>query len=100
VDVCTAHLNARSAAERAGNDAQCRELAAVLARRRTVIFGGDVNRRAPCAPRGLWIRTDSAAHQAAGIQHVYGARALGSPAAQVRPAGHTDHDALLVRARR
>src|SRR5918997_1097442 len=48
VDVCTAHLNTRSTIEIAGNDAQCAELAALLARRasaRTVLFGGDVNRR-------------------------------------------------------
>src|SRR4051812_47746401 len=33
VDVCTAHLNTRSAVEVAGNDAQCAELQALLARR-------------------------------------------------------------------
>lgn len=101
VDVCTAHLNTRSATEVAGNDAQCVELAALLARRaatRTVIFGGDVNRRRPCAPRGLWTRTDGAAAQAAGLQHVYGSAALRSPSAEVVPATHTDHDVLLVRA--
>jgi endonuclease/exonuclease/phosphatase family metal-dependent hydrolase len=102
VDVCTAHLAARSPVERPANDAQCAELKALLARRaatRTVIFGGDVNRRAPCAPHALWIRTDASAHQAAGIQHVYGTRAFGSPAARVLPAAHTDHDVLVVRAR-
>src|SRR5919106_4059379 len=55
VDVCTAHLNTRSSIEVAGNDAQCVELAALLARRasaRTVTFGGDVNRRHSCAPAG------------------------------------------------
>jgi len=101
VDVCTAHLAARSGVERPANDAQCGELKALLARRaaaHTVIFGGDVNRRAPCAPRGLWVRTDAAAHQARGIQHVYGSRALGSPAVEVLPAAHTDHDVLVVRA--
>ena len=103
VDVCTAHLAARSPVERPGNDAQCAELAALLARRaaaRTVIFGGDVNRRAACAPAGLWVRTDASARQAPGIQHVYGSRGLGSPSAQVLPATHTDHDVLLVRAHR
>ena len=53
VDVCTAHLAVRSASGAAANDAQCAELAAVLARRavtRTVIFGGDVNRGRACAP--------------------------------------------------
>jgi endonuclease/exonuclease/phosphatase family metal-dependent hydrolase len=101
VDVCTAHLNTRSPIEIAGNEAQCAELAALLARRasaRTVIFGGDVNRRSPCAPDGLWIRTDRSAGQAPGIQHVYGSRALRSPSAEVVPAKRSDHDFLLVRA--
>ena len=102
VDVCTAHLNTRSPVEIAGNDAQCIELGALLERRaaaRTVVFGGDVNRRDSCAPAGLWTRTDSSAGQAAGIQHVYGSGALGSPSAEVLPAAHTDHDFLLVQAR-
>jgi len=101
VDVCTAHLNTRSSVEVAGNDAQCGELAVLLARRaarRTVIFGGDVNRRASCAPDGFWTRTDSSAAQDAGLQQVYGTGALRSPAAEVVPATHTDHDILLVRA--
>jgi endonuclease/exonuclease/phosphatase family metal-dependent hydrolase len=100
VDVCTAHLNTRTPVEVAGNDAQCVELAALLARRtaaRTVIFGGDVNRRRSCAPRGLWTRTDRSAHQAPGLQHVYGSAALRSPSAEVLPGTHTDHDVLLVR---
>ena len=102
VDVCTAHLNTRSSAEVAGNDAQCVELAAVLAGRaaaRTVIFGGDVNRRRACAPDGFWTRTDAAARQDPGLQHVYGSGALHSPSVAVVPAAHTDHDVLLVRAR-
>ena len=101
VDVCTAHLNTRSTIEVAGNDAQCVELAALLARRasaRTVTFGGDVNRRRPCAPDGVWTRTDRSADQAPGLQHVYGSGTLRSPSAEVVPAKHTDHDALLVRA--
>jgi endonuclease/exonuclease/phosphatase family metal-dependent hydrolase len=101
VDVCTAHLNTRTPIEVAGNDAQCVELAALLARRaaaRTVIFGGDVNRRQSCAPAGLWARTDGSAEQAPGLQHVYGGGALRSPSAEVMPAAHTDHDVLLVRA--
>jgi hypothetical protein len=101
VDVCTAHLNTRSAVEVAGNDAQCRELAALLARRaskRVAIFGGDVNRRDTCAPNGDWIRTDRSADQAPGLQHVYGSGGLCSPAAEVLPATHTDHDVLFVRA--
>jgi endonuclease/exonuclease/phosphatase family metal-dependent hydrolase len=103
VDVCTAHLNTRSTVEVAGNDAQCAELAALLARRsaaRTVTFGGDVNRRASCAPDGIWTRTDRSADQAPGLQHVYGSGALRSPAAEVVAATHTDHDILLVHARR
>ena len=101
VDVCTAHLNTRSPIEIAGNDAQCAELAALLARRasaRPVIFGGDVNRRRPCAPDGVWTRTDRSAGQAPGLQHVYGSAALRSPSGQVVPAKHSDHDVLLVRA--
>jgi hypothetical protein len=101
VDVCTAHLNTRTTIEVAGNDAQCAELAALLARRAaagTVTFGGDVNRRHSCAPAGLWTRTDRSAEQAPGIQHVYGSGALRSPSAEVVPATHTDHDVLLVRA--
>jgi endonuclease/exonuclease/phosphatase family metal-dependent hydrolase len=102
VDVCTAHLNTRSPIEVAGNDEQCVELAALLARRaaaRTVTFGGDVNRRRSCAPAGVWTRTDGSAEQAPGLQHVYGSAALRSPAAKVVPATHSDHDVLLVRAR-
>ena len=101
VDVCTAHLATRSPAEVAGNDAQCAELAAVLERRaatRTVIFGGDVNRRRACAPERAWIRTDGRAGQAAGLQGVYGNGALRLSAAEVVSATHTDHDVLLVRA--
>jgi endonuclease/exonuclease/phosphatase family metal-dependent hydrolase len=102
VDVCTAHLNTRSAVEVTGNDGQCAELAALLARRaaaRAVAFGGDVNRRGSCAPGGAWTRRDSSAAQAPGIQHVYGSDALRSPSAEVVPVAHSDHDALLVRAR-
>ena len=101
VGVCTAHLNTRSSVEVAGNDAQCAELATLLARRaadRTLIFGGDVNRRQSCAPDGFWTRTDRSAHQAPGLQHVYGSGPFRSPSAEVVPAAHSDHDALLVRA--
>jgi hypothetical protein len=101
VDVCTAHLATRSTVESPGNDAQCAELAALLERRaatRTVIFGGDVNRRHACAPDGGWTRTDRSADQAPGLQGVYGNGALRSPSAVVLPAAYTDHDVLLVRA--
>jgi len=103
IDVCTAHLNTRAANEVAGNEAECAELKVVLARHaaaRPVVFGGDVNRRRSCAPRGAWTRTDHAARQAPGIQHVYGSRKLRSPTAEVLPARHTDHDFLLVHAER
>jgi endonuclease/exonuclease/phosphatase family metal-dependent hydrolase len=102
LDVCTAHLNTRSRVEIGGNDAQCVELAALLARRasgRTVIFGGDVNRRRSCAPEGFWTRGDRSARQAPGLQHAYGSGALRAPTAKVLAAAHTDHDVLLVRAR-
>jgi endonuclease/exonuclease/phosphatase family metal-dependent hydrolase len=98
VDVCTAHLATRSTA----NDLQCAELTALLDRRaatRTVIFGGDVNRRGGCAPERAWTRTDGPADQAPGLQSAYGIGALHAPSAQVLPARHTDHDFLVVRAR-
>lgn len=103
VDVCTAHLSTRrTGAAAATNDAQCAEVSALLARRAatgTVAFGGDVNRVGSCAPRGLWTRTDGAADQAPGVQHVYGSgEALHSPVAQVLPTRLSDHDVLLVRA--
>jgi endonuclease/exonuclease/phosphatase family metal-dependent hydrolase len=101
LDVCTAHLNTRATTELAGNDAQCAELTALLARRaaaRTVIFGGDVNRSPSCAPDGFWTGTDRSAGQAPGLQHVYGSGALRSPSVDVVSATHSDHDVLLVRA--
>jgi len=101
VDVCTAHLAVRSPSGAAVNDAQCRELAAVLERRavtRTVIFGGDVNRSRACAPGRAWTRNDGSAVQAPGLQCVSGDGALRLPSAEVVPAAHTDHDVLLVRA--
>ena len=102
IDVCTAHLATREPEEVAANGPQCAELTALLAGRavtRTVIFGGDLNRRPSCAPAGFWTRTDRSAHQKPGFQQVYGTGALRSPSAEVIPARHTDHDVLLVRAR-
>ncbi len=101
IDVCTAHLSERTPIEVAANDGQCNELKALLARRgatRSVIFGGDVNRRPSCAPPGFWTRTDRSATQTPGLQHVYGTGALSAPLVEVLPATHTDHDVLLVRA--
>jgi endonuclease/exonuclease/phosphatase family metal-dependent hydrolase len=102
VEVCTSHLASSAPAEVAANAPQCAELKALLARRaiaHTVIFGGDVNRRSSCAPRGFWTRTDGFARQDPGSQQVYGTSALRSPSPLVLPAKHTDHDVLLVRAR-
>ncbi|HEV7875162.1 MAG TPA: endonuclease/exonuclease/phosphatase family protein [Nocardioides sp.] len=104
LDVCTAHLGTRRTGTAAtANDAQCAELAALLARRataRTVAFGGDVNRLGSCAPDGFWTRSDASADQQAGVQHVYGTGgALRAPSAEVLPTRHSDHDALLVHAR-
>lgn len=99
IDVCTAHLATRASTEVAANDAQCAELAAVLAQRavtRTVIFGGDVNRSRACDSDRAWTRSDGAAEQAPGLQSVSGHGALRAPSAQVLPAAHTDHDVLLV----
>jgi endonuclease/exonuclease/phosphatase (EEP) superfamily protein YafD len=101
VDVCTAHLASPETDEVAANGPQCAELRSLLARlaaSRTVIFGGDLNRRSFCAPSGFWIRTDESARQDPGSQHVYGTGALRLPSALVLPATHTDHDVLLVRA--
>jgi hypothetical protein len=101
VDVCTGHLASHETVEVAANDPQCAELSALLAGRataRAVIFGGDVNRRQPCAPLGFWTRTDRAARQDPGLQQVYGTGALHSPSALVVAATHTDHDVLVVRA--
>ena len=101
IDVCTAHLSERIPIEVVANNGQCAELAVLLARRaatRTVIFGGDLNRRSPCAPAGFWTRTDTAAGQNPGLQQVYGTGVLRSPSAEVLPARHTDHDVLVVHA--
>lgn len=104
LDVCTSHLSTRrTPAAAATNDAQCAELAALLARRaatHTVVFGGDVNRLHLCTSEGVWARTDASADQSAGLQHVYGSGAtLRSPVTTVLAAEHSDHDVLLVRAR-
>ena len=102
-DVCTSHLASPDITEVAANQPQCAELRRVLARRAelgAVIFGGDVNRRGSCAPAGFWARSDASARQDPGSQQVYGVRAFRSPAVRVVPAVHTDHDVLLVSARR
>lgn len=101
IDVCTAHLASVQPDEIAANAPQCAELKSVLASRaatRTVIFGGDVNRRPSCAPHGFWTRADRSAGHDPGSQQVYGTAMLSSPSAKVVPARHTDHDVLLARA--
>jgi endonuclease/exonuclease/phosphatase family metal-dependent hydrolase len=100
-DVCTAHLETPyDDAAAAARDAQCAELADVLARRpsRAYVFGGDVNRRNSCAPPGAWARADGDAGQNAGIQHVYGSTDLRDPTADVLPSTFSDHEMLVVRA--
>ena len=98
-----AHLSNRGTVDaQAANDAQCAELASVLASYvgGATVFGGDVNRHESCAPAGWWTLTDAAASQAPGIQHVYGNERLASPTGTVVPAVHTDHDFLRADARR
>jgi endonuclease/exonuclease/phosphatase family metal-dependent hydrolase len=100
ISVCTAHLGTRESAEAiSANDAECAELRAVLARydgAGTTVFGGDVNRREPCAPDGMWTGGDTAAAQAPGIQHIYGSLSLHGPVARVSAATYTDHDFFLA----
>jgi endonuclease/exonuclease/phosphatase family metal-dependent hydrolase len=101
VDVCTAHLETPDSNRAdAANDAQCAELRRVLARRasRVVLFGGDLNRRNACAPRGSWSRTDAASDRLPGVQHIYGSPAFDDPVVRVRSWPFSDHDLLLVRA--
>ena len=84
------------------NEAQCRELADLLAHRKhrgPLLASGDMNRAEPCAPPGMWTRTDAAALQSAGLQHVYGNSWFADPVVRVEPMRSTDHDALVVTAR-
>jgi len=100
ITVCTAHLGTRGSVEaRRANDGECAELQGVLTRydrAGTTVFGGDVNRRAPCAPAAMWVTGDTAAGQVPGIQHVYGSTTLHDPVARVAAATYTDHDFLLT----
>jgi endonuclease/exonuclease/phosphatase family metal-dependent hydrolase len=103
ITVCTAHLGTRgSADERLANDGECAELQGVLARYdkiSTTVFGGDLNRRAPCAPATMWTKEDSAAPQVPGVQHIYGSDSLNRPSGNVQPATYTDHDFFLTTSR-
>ncbi|MGZ5400470.1 MAG: hypothetical protein ACXWDM_10695 [Nocardioides sp.] len=98
VTVCTAHLSTRdSTGQRAANDAECRELHDLLARRQQVgatVFGGDVNRQDTCAPATMWTSRDNEATQAAGIQHIYGSMPWDGSSPDVTPATYADHDFL------
>ena len=100
VSFCTAHLSTRNSSdERVANDAECRELRAVLARRAndgTTFFGGDLNRQSACAPATMWVARDTDATQTPGVQHVYGSRSIEEPSVSVADATYTDHDFLLV----
>jgi hypothetical protein len=100
VSVCTAHLGTReSVVAGRANDAECSELRGVLARYDeggATVFGGDLNRRHPCAPSGMWAAEDVSAAQLPGVQHIYGSLRLRRPSARVAGAGHTDHDFFLA----
>jgi endonuclease/exonuclease/phosphatase (EEP) superfamily protein YafD len=103
VTVCGTHLTLRFP-QPVGkvNEAQCRELADLLADRMhqgPLLASGDMNRAEPCAPPGMWTRTDATARQSAGLQHVYGNDWFADPAVRVEPMRFTDHDALVVTAR-
>jgi hypothetical protein len=100
VTVCTAHLSTRdSTGQRVANDAQCMELHDLLTRRQragVTVFGGDVNRQRTCAPATMWTSRDSAATQAAGIQHIYSSVPLDRSSLGVAAATYTDHDFLFA----
>ncbi|MEO3867540.1 endonuclease/exonuclease/phosphatase family protein [Nonomuraea sp. B12E4] len=98
VNVCTSHLSTDGETPGSTNSIQCAELAQVLASRgrQPIVFAGDVNRHASCAPAGQWTLTDAAATQAPGIQHAYGN--LTAPTLEFEQATYTDHDALVIRA--
>lgn len=100
IRACTSHLSVAGTPQQAAtNEAQCRELSAILARDDRTVFGGDVNRLASCAPRRAWTERDEEAGQAPGIQHVYGTRpGFVRPRDEVLPMTYSDHDALLVTA--
>jgi endonuclease/exonuclease/phosphatase family metal-dependent hydrolase len=99
VTVCATHLDIRISSTEAVNDAQCAEFAKVLEGlqpKAALIAAGDMNRREPCAPAGMWTRGDDDATQAAGVQQAYGDAQFSEPATTVIPMTYTDHDALVV----
>ena len=101
IDVCTAHLETPTSSDAdATNHAQCAELGLVLTHRtsRFGFFGGDLNRRRSCAPRGAWSRTDAASDRLPGVQHIYGSATFEDPVVHVLPWPFSDHDLLMVSA--
>ena len=102
VDVCTAHLKRARPSRSTGTSASApsSRRSSDVAREPHAPSSSAVTSTAaaPAPPPRAWTRTDSAADQAPGIQHVYGRGALRSPSAKVLPAAHTDHDVLLVSA--
>lgn len=100
VTACSTHLSTRDgpAGVRA-NDAQCAEVAALLAElaeQRPTILAGDLNRLQACAPDGFRAASDDEATQVPGIQHVYATSAFAPLRSTVVPATTTDHDYLRV----
>ncbi len=103
VTVCGAHLVVDGDATVATQDAQCTELAAVVARfavERTTIASGDVNRTTSCAPAGDWVSADAAGDENPGKQQTYGGAGLEDPRTEVVPLDRTDHDGLVTTANR
>jgi endonuclease/exonuclease/phosphatase family metal-dependent hydrolase len=101
VRACTSHLSeSRTPNQKATNDAQCAELARVLASgapHEPTILGGDMNRQTGCAPRGFWTDRDEDATQARRLQHVYAnSSRFAHPHDEVLRMTYSDHDALLV----
>jgi endonuclease/exonuclease/phosphatase family metal-dependent hydrolase len=102
VTVCTAHLSTRiSPGDVVDNDAQCRQLREVLARRAhlgATFFGGDLNRQDSCAPATMSVARDTSATRSAGVQHIYANRPLDERSTSIIEAAHTDHDFLFAAA--
>ena len=98
VDVCTAHLNRRTSDEIVGNDAQCAELAGLLARRAT---GAPRSSEAtsiaatPVHPTASGPAPTRPPARPPGSSTCTGAATSDRPP-RIEPAEHTDHDILFV----